>query len=69
MTDLDIIGKWLYRRYRQGGTTKPSWELLGGMEKHRWLSDAQGISDALKKNGNAVTPIQQGKDALSEVGP
>ena len=67
---LDTIGKWLYRRYqRPYQAIKPPWELLGGMEKHRWLNDAQGIIDALEKNAGAVTPIQQGKDAPSEVSP
>ena len=65
----ESIGEWLYRRYQPGEATKKCWKLLGGMEKHRWLNDAQGIMDAMERNGYTVTPIQQGKDAPSEVGP
>ncbi len=43
---LEVIAKWLYRRYKPS-KNKPTWELLGGTERHSWMSDAQGILDAI----------------------
>ena len=50
---LEIIAKWLHRRYavKVPRDRASPWELLGGKLKGPWYGDAQGILDAIEKNG------------------
>ena len=48
---LEIIAKWLFRRYAVKQDRGLVWDLLGGKIKGPWYGDAQGILDAIEKNG------------------
>ena len=45
--DLEIIARWLYRRYAIKNDRFVTWERQGGKVKGPWYGDAQGILDAL----------------------
>ncbi len=47
-TDLEVVARWLYRRYAVKPDREITWERAGGKLKGPWYGDAQGILDALR---------------------
>ncbi len=47
---VEVIARWLYRRYAIKADREVTWEMQGGKVKGPWLGDAQAILDALGRS-------------------